>query len=245
MNRVARDSPPSSLALHGLARRRRRRRQAPRRRPQLRRPAPDHARARARPRAPSAASNPVTPAAARRRPHRPRRRRAGRVRHVALARPDRRSRRRSRARGADVALRDCPKAFGSFLLIALLVVGGSSSCGCFSRAAAQRRSRCNTPGCGATPGIAPQRRAHVRSRRSSPCIGGATAQPAAAAPRTAIPPGFEPAPFVEQAKGQFRKLQAAYDAADRTALAEVMTPEMFARVSSELARARRAHARRK
>ena len=41
--------------------------------------------------------------------------------------------------------------------------------------------------------------------------------------------------IVEQAKLQFRKLQAAYDAGDRKALAEVMTPEMFTQISSELA----------
>ena len=54
---------------------------------------------------------------------------------------------------------------------------------------------------------------------------------AAAAPhrRRRFPPGFDPAPFAEQAKLQFRRLQAAYDAADRKALADVMTPEMFAR----------------
>jgi predicted lipid-binding transport protein (Tim44 family) len=51
-----------------------------------------------------------------------------------------------------------------------------------------------------------------------------------------FPPGFDAAAFAEQAKLQFRKLQAAYDNADRQALAEVMTPEMLSEVEGDLAR---------
>ena len=47
-----------------------------------------------------------------------------------------------------------------------------------------------------------------------PVMTGAGSAPAA----SRYPPGFDPAPFVEQAKLQFRKLQAAYDSGDRTAL---------------------------
>lgn len=71
-----------------------------------------------------------------------------------------------------------------------------------------------------------------------PVVGGAAAPVAAAIPR--FPAGFDPAPFVEQAKLQFRKLQTAYDNEDRKALAEVMTPEMFAEISRELGE-RRSH----
>jgi predicted lipid-binding transport protein (Tim44 family) len=73
--------------------------------------------------------------------------------------------------------------------------------------------------------------------RFEPVMGAASsAAPAAAAANSGkYPPGFDPQPFVEQAKVQFRKMQAAYDAADRKALADVMTPEMFAEVSGELA----------
>jgi predicted lipid-binding transport protein (Tim44 family) len=39
---------------------------------------------------------------------------------------------------------------------------------------------------------------------------------------------------------QFHRLQAAYDQGDRTALADVMTPQMFAEVASDLD-ARRSH----
>ncbi len=65
-----------------------------------------------------------------------------------------------------------------------------------------------------------------------PVMGGAAAPVAATNPR--FPVGFDPVPFVEQAKLQFRKLQTAYDNADRKALSEVMTPEMFAESSREL-----------
>ena len=51
----------------------------------------------------------------------------------------------------------------------------------------------------------------------------------------AIPPGFDVDGFVRQAKMQFIRLQAAYDAGDRAALAEVMTPEMLAEIARELA----------
>ena len=50
-----------------------------------------------------------------------------------------------------------------------------------------------------------------------------------------LPPGFDAAGFAEQAKAQFRRLQAAYDAADRKTMSDVMTPEMFAEASRELA----------
>jgi predicted lipid-binding transport protein (Tim44 family) len=50
-----------------------------------------------------------------------------------------------------------------------------------------------------------------------------------------FPEGFDPEPFVQQAKQQFRKLQAAYDAADRRTLADVLTPEMFGEIDKEIA----------
>jgi predicted lipid-binding transport protein (Tim44 family) len=73
--------------------------------------------------------------------------------------------------------------------------------------------------------------------RVEPHVGATTFPPVSVASTTErrYPPGFEPGPFIEQAKLQFRKLQGAYDAGDRKALAEVMTPEMFAEVSAEIA----------
>jgi predicted lipid-binding transport protein (Tim44 family) len=67
--------------------------------------------------------------------------------------------------------------------------------------------------------------------RFEPAFGsGATAD----ATRGRYPPGFEPAPFLEQARKQFVRLQAGYDAGDRELLADVMTPELFADVAKDL-----------
>jgi predicted lipid-binding transport protein (Tim44 family) len=65
-----------------------------------------------------------------------------------------------------------------------------------------------------------------------PVMNGAGTTPSA----TRFPPGFDAAAFAEQAKLQFRRLQAAYDNADRNALAEVMTPGMLAEVEADLAK---------
>ena len=57
---------------------------------------------------------------------------------------------------------------------------------------------------------------------------------ASAATTQPFPPGFNPEPFLQQAKLQFRRLQTAYDEADRTVLSDVMTPQMFNEVSRDL-----------
>jgi len=62
-----------------------------------------------------------------------------------------------------------------------------------------------------------------------------TPGPEAAASEARFPPGFDAAGFARQAKLQFERLQAAYDAGDRAAMAEVMTPEMLAEISRDLA----------
>jgi predicted lipid-binding transport protein (Tim44 family) len=85
---------------------------------------------------------------------------------------------------------------------------------------------------------APQQYAGAPAPRMEPRVTPGTFEPVATPSSTAArryPPGFEPGPFIEQAKLQFRKLQSAYDGGDRKALAEVMTPQMFAEVSGELA----------
>jgi predicted lipid-binding transport protein (Tim44 family) len=48
------------------------------------------------------------------------------------------------------------------------------------------------------------------------------------------PPGFDPAPFLAQAKQQFRRLQAAFDRGDRALLADVTTPDMQAELLRDL-----------
>jgi predicted lipid-binding transport protein (Tim44 family) len=118
--------------------------------------------------------------------------------------------------------------FASLLLIGLLVIGAVFLVRMFlmRRAAPQsaaggasyRSPVARAPGSGAT--------------RFEPTWGGSTST---TPPTTrAFPPGFNPEPFLQQAKLQFRRLQEAYDRADREALADVMTPEMFAEVSRDL-----------
>lgn len=119
------------------------------------------------------------------------------------------------------------ETFASFLLIALLVVGVLV----VVRLLLARRS----------PQPAMQHAGPGRDRVEPQMTRTATAfepvmSPATSAPSTGrFPPGFDAAAFAEQAKQQFRKLQAAYDTGDRQALADVMTPEMLAEVSGDLA----------
>lgn len=49
-----------------------------------------------------------------------------------------------------------------------------------------------------------------------------------------LPPDFDAAAFVEQAKLQFIRLQAAYDRGDRKLMADVMTPAMLAEIGRDL-----------
>ncbi|MEO6564990.1 MAG: Tim44-like domain-containing protein [Casimicrobiaceae bacterium] len=93
------------------------------------------------------------------------------------------------------------------------------------------------PGLGTTPGgyetQAPRAPTNP-AERFEPVFGGGNGAAVAAPAASKFPPGFNPGPFVEQAKLQFRALQAGYDTADRAALAAVMTPEMFSEIAREL-----------
>ncbi len=136
------------------------------------------------------------------------------------------------------------EGFASFLLLALIVVAGVF----LVRLLLARRTSATPPlqyagsgpGLGTTPGgyetsPAPHT-AGAGDGRFEPVLGSATAAtPAPTTQSDRYPPGFDPAPFVEQAKLQFNKLQAAYDIDDRKALADVMTPEMYAQVTRDLA----------
>jgi len=116
------------------------------------------------------------------------------------------------------------EAFGSFLLIALVVVGGLFLVRMLFARRAQSARPLQYAGMGAGAGtgrVEPQMPPAVD--RMPPAAdkfepvwgGGAQAQPDAAPATGKFPPG--------------------YDAADRKALSEVMTPEMLAQVSNELA----------
>ena len=130
------------------------------------------------------------------------------------------------------------ESFASFLLIALLVVGGVF----LVRMLLSRRAQPARPlqYAGANAGVSPRVEprldpAPTAPARFEPVMGATAAGPAPAAASGRFPPGFDAAAFAEQAKLQFRKLQAAYDEGDRKALAEVMTPDMFKEISGELA----------
>ena len=124
------------------------------------------------------------------------------------------------------------EAFGNFLLIALLVVAAVVLFRLFFRRPAPKAESqgMQYAGAGAGGGQLP-----AGSGTPTPMFGGGSrgaAQPEIAAK---YPPGFEPEPFLRQAKLNFAELQAAYDTADSSMLRDVMTPDMFAEVSKDLA----------
>jgi predicted lipid-binding transport protein (Tim44 family) len=78
------------------------------------------------------------------------------------------------------------------------------------------------------------------ARRTSPSWGGSRVEPVLGpaklepASGKRLPPGFDADAFVRNAKQQFIALQAAHDAGDRKALADVMTPKMYAEIATDL-----------
>jgi predicted lipid-binding transport protein (Tim44 family) len=118
------------------------------------------------------------------------------------------------------------EAFGSFLLIALLAVGAIW----LVRRLVSPRMASRPTAAEVNTGVFAPFPPQPRASRVEPTL--AREIPASAMP--ALPTGFEPEPFLQQAKLQFRRLQAAYDAGDRTKLADVMTPAFFAEVTREL-----------
>ena len=134
-----------------------------------------------------------------------------------------------------------PEGLGTFLVLALLGVAAFF----LVRMLFARRNPASAPlqyaGAGNAPAAPPPREA------AAPAPNPAWAGPArpdpvvplpaagAAARRAALPPGFDAVGFAANAKTMFVRMQAAYDAGDRKALADLMTPAMFAEVSAELA----------
>jgi predicted lipid-binding transport protein (Tim44 family) len=124
-----------------------------------------------------------------------------------------------------------PEGFGSFLLIALVVIGGVF----LVRMLLARRAQ--TPPlayAGARgPGAAPatfEKSATPEwagAPRIEPVLGPSADAPVA---EKAFPPGFDAEGFAKHAKLQFVRLQAAYDTGDREALGDLLTPEMLLEV---------------
>ena len=118
-----------------------------------------------------------------------------------------------------------PEGLGSFLLLA-------------------RRSPAAAPmqyaGAGrdvgaAAPPPVPAAPAWGAPAKSEPVMPAATTAPVAVPTAPAIPAGFDVAGFVKQAKMQYIRMQAAYDAGNRAALAELTTSEMLVEIERELA----------
>jgi predicted lipid-binding transport protein (Tim44 family) len=129
------------------------------------------------------------------------------------------------------------EAVMSVLLIALIAFAGFA----LLRALLARRNPASRP-----MAYAPSGGAAGRMPAPTQVPSATSFEPVAGAPRSAsasgrYPPGFDPVPFLEQSRQQFLRLQAAYDRGDRAALADVMTPGLFAEVAKELD-ARSAHA---
>jgi predicted lipid-binding transport protein (Tim44 family) len=126
------------------------------------------------------------------------------------------------------------EAFGNFLMLALLVLAVIVVLGLIFRRRAKPAEGIQYRGtelAGAGAG----------SATPPSMFGGAGAGADVVAASTGVqqakpyPDGFDPEPFLRQAKVNFVKLQRAYDDGDVTTLRDVMTAEMYAEVSKDLA----------
>jgi len=121
------------------------------------------------------------------------------------------------------------EGLGSLLLIGLLAVGAIF----LVRAFLARRGGVAMQAAGAR--AEPVRFEPARTPAIEPAWGAPAALGATDAAAGRYPPGFDAAPFVDQAQQQFRRLQAAYDRGDRDFLADMTTPEMHAEIGRDLA----------
>jgi predicted lipid-binding transport protein (Tim44 family) len=135
------------------------------------------------------------------------------------------------------------EGFASILMLALLVFGGIFLVRMFlgrnkaARAPLQYAGAASGNAAGSPPSglqthLPPA--SQDATRRFEPVFGGGAVS---SGPPTAgkFPAGFDPVAFAQHATLQFRKLQAAFDTGDRKALADVLTPEMFAEIDKEIA----------
>ena len=128
------------------------------------------------------------------------------------------------------------EGFGHFLMIALFIVAAFVIFRLLFRRKAPQSQGQGMQYAGAGAGAGGQ--APIGSNSPAPMFGGgAPSAPEARVEPTvsAFPPGFEPEPFVQQAKLNFGRMQAAYDNGDTSTLRDVMTPEMYEEVGKDLA----------
>jgi predicted lipid-binding transport protein (Tim44 family) len=125
-----------------------------------------------------------------------------------------------------------PEGAGSFLLLAALAVAAFLVVRMFvarrTEASRPLAYAGNTPA-GPAPFEPPPAPQWGGANRVEPSL-----SPTDSAIHPKLPPGFDAEAFVRNAKAQFIRLQAAHDAGDRKALADVMTPEMIAEVGRDL-----------
>ncbi len=130
------------------------------------------------------------------------------------------------------------ESFGHFLLIALFVLAAIVVFRLLFRRSPPQSAGRGMQYAGAGAGQSPSPAGGAASNPMFGGSGGGSALsapgPSVDAPARPLPPGFEPGPFLQQAKLNFVRLQAAHDKGDTSALADVMTPEMFAEVSRDL-----------
>jgi predicted lipid-binding transport protein (Tim44 family) len=121
------------------------------------------------------------------------------------------------------------EGLGSLLLVGLLAVGAIV----LVRAFLARRGGIAMQPAGAR--TEPVRFDVPRTPAIEPAWGAPAAAGSSDSATGRYPPGFDAGPFVEQAKQQFHRLQAAYDRGDRDFLADMTTPEMHAEIARDLA----------
>ena len=121
------------------------------------------------------------------------------------------------------------ETFGSLLLVGFLVIGAIALARAF---AARRAGAALYRYAGAANESGPATFDPARPPAGDPAWG-STREAIPEAGR--YPPGFDPAPFLAQAKQQFRRLQAAYDRGDRGLLEDVTTPDMQAEIARDVA----------
>jgi predicted lipid-binding transport protein (Tim44 family) len=115
--------------------------------------------------------------------------------------------------------------FANFMMIALLVVGGLFLFRLLNRHRVQAAPQAmQYAGMGAGGNVTP-----------FPAAIAPAAVPGNAAPQASLPAGFDADAFVRQAKLNFIRLQAAYDAINLDDIREFTTPEIYAEIKLQLA----------
>lgn len=125
------------------------------------------------------------------------------------------------------------------LLSALLIAGMLLIAVVAIRAILARRNASQGPirYAGATAGTSSNTR-HDYAPPPPPAV---TPVSAAVQAQRNVPTGFDAERFLLEAKHQFARLQAAHDRGDREALADVMTPALFAQIAAEMPPTRGEH----